>query len=74
MKDIAFMTGGQYFRATDNEALEKIYQKIAGMEKGKIDVNKTVQFSDRFYWFLAPALALLAIEIYLRSRYFQRVF
>ncbi|MEW6711665.1 MAG: VWA domain-containing protein [Candidatus Riflebacteria bacterium] len=74
LKDIAFMTSGLYFRATDNEALEKIYQKIASMEKGKIDVNRTVQYSERFYWFLAPAFCLLLVEIYLRSRIFQRVF
>lgn len=74
LKDIAFMTGGQYFRATDNDALEKIYQRIATLEKGKIDVSKTVQYSERFYWFLAPAFCLLLCEIYLRTRVFQRVF
>ena len=74
LKDIAFMTGGLYFRATDNEALEKIYEKISTLEKGKIDVSRTVQYSERFYWFLAPAFCLLLFEIYLRSRVFQRVF
>lgn len=74
LKDIAYMTGGQYFRATDNDALEKIYQRIATLEKGKIDVSKTVQYSERFYWFLAPAFCLLLCEIYLRTRVFQRVF
>jgi Ca-activated chloride channel family protein len=74
LKDIAYMTGGQYFRATDNEALKKIYDKIATLEKGEIDVNKTTQYSHRFYWFLFPAFCLLLIEIYLRTRVFQRVF
>lgn len=74
LKDIAFLTGGQYFRATDNTALEEIYKTIATLEKGKIDVSRTIQYSERFYWFLVPAFALLAIEIYLRSRYFQRLF
>lgn len=74
LKDIAFMTRGIFFRATDNKALEKIYSTIATLEKGKIDINRTMQYSERFYWFLAPALALLGIEIYLRSRWFSRVF
>lgn len=74
MKDIAYLTKGLYFRATDNKALEEIYKKIATLEKGKIDVNKTMQYSERFYWFLFPAFALLAIEIFLRSFVFQRVF
>jgi len=74
LKDVAFLTKGQYFRATDNKALEKIYATIATLEKGKIDISRTVQYSERFYWFLAPALALLGIEIFLRSRWFSRVF
>ena len=74
MKDIAYLTKGLYFRATDNKALEEIYKKIATLEKGKIDVNKTMQYSERFYWLLFPVFALLAIEIFLRSFVFQRVF
>jgi len=74
LKDIAFLTGGLYFRATDNTALEEIYKTIATLERGKIDVSRTIQYSERFYWFLAPAFALLAIEIFLRSRFFQRLF
>ncbi|NLF95469.1 MAG: VWA domain-containing protein [Candidatus Riflebacteria bacterium] len=74
LKDIAFMTNGQYFRATDNTALEEIYKTIATLEKGKLDVSRTIQYSERFIWLLAPAFALLAFEIYLRSRVFQRLF
>ena len=74
LKDIAFMTNGQYFRATDNSALEEIYKTIATLEKGKLDISRTIQYSERFYWFLAPAFALLVLEIYLRSRVFQRLF
>ncbi len=74
LKDIAFMTNAQYFRATDNSALEEIYKTIATLEKGKLDVSRTIQYSERFYWFLAPAFMLLVCEIYLRSRVFQRLF
>ncbi len=74
MKDIAYITRGQYFRATDNKALEEIYKTIATLEKGKIDVSRTIQYSERFYWFLAPAFLVLLVEIYLRSRVFQRLF
>lgn len=74
LKDIAYITKGKYFRATNNKALEEIYKTIGGLEKGKIEVSKSVDYAERFYWFLFPAFALLAIEIYLRSRVFQRVF
>lgn len=74
LKDIAYLTNGLYFRATDNKALEEIYNTISKLEKGKIDISKTMQYSDRFYWLLFPALALLLIEMYLRCRVFQKVF
>jgi len=74
LKDIAYVTHGLYFRATDNKALEKIYETISKLEKGKIDVSRTVQYSERFYLFLIPAIALLAFEMYLRGRVFARVF
>lgn len=74
LKDIAYLTKGQYFRATDNKALEEIYKTIATLEKGKIDVSRTIQYSERFFWFLVLAFILLVLEIYLRSRIFQRVF
>ncbi len=74
LKDMAYITRGQYFRATDNQALEKIYQTIGKLEKGKIDVSRTVQYSERFPLFLLPAFALLLCEMYLRGRVFARVF
>ncbi len=74
LRDIAFLTKGQYFRATDNQALEKIYATIATLEKGKIDISRSVQYSERFYWFIAPAFALLGLEIFLRMKIFPRVF
>ena len=74
LKDIAIMTGGRYFRATDNQALESIYQTIAKLEKGDMESTKTLDYSERFYWFLCPAIALFAIELFLRARWFSRVF
>jgi Ca-activated chloride channel family protein len=39
LKNIANITGGKYFRATDNEGLKSIYQEIDKLEKGKISSN-----------------------------------
>jgi Ca-activated chloride channel family protein len=36
LKDIALATGGRYFRATDNESLEEIYDEINKLEKTEI--------------------------------------
>ena len=37
LKDIAKVTGGKYFRATDNEKLEEIYDEINKLEKTEIE-------------------------------------
>lgn len=39
LKNIADITGGKYFRATDNEGLKSIYQEIDKLEKVKINSN-----------------------------------
>ena len=36
LKEIAEITGGQFFRATDNKSLQKVYQEIDELEKGVI--------------------------------------
>jgi Ca-activated chloride channel homolog len=67
LKQIAQMTDGKYFRATDNEKLKQVYSEIDKMEKSRIDVR---QFRVREEKFLFPALAafiLLIIEILTRS-------
>ncbi|MGQ9619473.1 MAG: vWA domain-containing protein [Bacteroidales bacterium] len=53
LKNISDMTGGTYFRATDNEKLVQIYSEIDKMEKSKIDVR---QYKIREEKFLFPAL------------------
>jgi Ca-activated chloride channel family protein len=40
LKEIADITGGQYFRATDEKSLEQIYNEIDQMEKVKLLSNK----------------------------------
>jgi len=67
LQDISQMTGGKYFRATDNQKLIQVYQEIDQMEKSKIDVH---QYKVREEKFLTPAIAafiLIILEILLRN-------
>ncbi len=67
LQDISRMTGGKYFRATDNQKLVQVYQEIDQMEKSKIDVH---QYKVREEKFLVPALVafiLIILEIILRN-------
>jgi Ca-activated chloride channel family protein len=60
---IAKLTGGQYFRATDREELAEIYDHIDRLEKSKVESETFVEYTDRFAWFLIPALGLLVLEL-----------
>ena len=42
LKTIAKETGGQYFRATDNQKLKEVYKEINEMEKAKIKTMNTM--------------------------------
>jgi Ca-activated chloride channel homolog len=66
LRRIAAQTGGQYFRATDKEGLEDIYQQIDKLEKSEIDVLTRTRFYERFIPFIMAALLLLALEVLLR--------
>lgn len=62
---IAELTDGQYFRATDREELFEIYDRIDELEKTRIESQTYVEYTDRFPWFLLPALGLLTLELVL---------
>lgn len=60
---IAELTDGQYFRATDPEELVKIYERIDELEKTRVESETFVNYTDRFRWFVLPALGLFILEL-----------
>ncbi|MFL2961056.1 MAG: VWA domain-containing protein [Candidatus Thalassarchaeaceae archaeon] len=56
LKAIAKQTGGQYFRATNSDALEKIYSKINELERTEVEIKIYTQYKELFGWVLIPAL------------------
>lgn len=73
LRDIADMTGGAYFRATDNNKLKAIYEEIDQMEKTKLRVNQYSKKSEEFLPFLLAAFLLLVAEIVLRHTVLKRL-
>ncbi|MES2829910.1 MAG: VWA domain-containing protein [Bacteroidota bacterium] len=71
LSSIAKITGGQYFRATNNEKLKEIYQQIDNLEKAKIAVTQYHKKTERFLPFALIALALLLLEFALRNTLFK---
>ena len=64
---IANITGGKYFRATDNEKLKSIYEQIDRLEKAKIDVTQYHKKTESFLPLAVIALLLLVAEFALKN-------
>ncbi|MEM9846328.1 MAG: VWA domain-containing protein [Bacteroidota bacterium] len=66
LRQIASMTGGKYFRATDNESLQRIYDEIDELEKTEIEATVIKSYSDKFHLFVFWGLVFLLLEVVLR--------
>lgn len=73
LQQIADMTGGKYFRATNNKALEQVYAEIDKLERSKIEVTEFNKREERFRIYGLIALALIALEFALRSTIFRSI-
>lgn len=73
MRQMAEVTGGKYFRATDNAALENVYAEIDALEKSKIDVTEYRKRKEEFLPFALFALLLLVGEVLVRQTILRSV-
>lgn len=60
---IAEITGGEYFRAENAEALTRIYDQIDKMEKSKIEVTDYISYEELYIGWLIAGLVLLIMEL-----------
>lgn len=63
LKKISDLTGGQYFRATNNRALEEIYNKIDKMEKTKIEITSYKNAKELYAGWLEIGFLFLLFEL-----------
>ena len=66
LTQISEMTGGKYFRATDNDRLKEIYSDIDELEKTEIEEFKYYSVDEKYRYFLLPAIILIAFEIIMK--------
>ncbi len=71
LKEIADVTGGKYFRATNNKKLSEIYSEINKLEKTEIEEFKFYNYEEKYRPLVLLALALLLIELLLRFTIFR---
>ena len=63
LKGIADVTGGRYFRATDNTKLSEIYSEINKMEKARTTVDSFPVYKELFGRYAIAALICLLLEL-----------
>lgn len=65
LESIAKLTAAKYYRATDREELQKIYDEIDQLEKTEVKLKEYSEYYERFSIFLMIGLGLLGLELIL---------
>lgn len=73
LKQIAQMTDGKYFRATNNEKLREIYKEIDKLEKTKIAVKEYRKHKEEFFPFVLIAVMFLFIELLFKFTLLKKI-
>ena len=73
LTQVAELTGGYYFRATDSQSLSRIFERIDALERSDIKVRQHVLYAELFPFFLWPAAVLLVLEQLLRATWMRTI-
>lgn len=73
MRKMADIGGGQFFRATDNQALEQVFARINKYEKAEIKETRFKDTSDYYVIYLQWAIALFLLWLLLKSTFITNV-
>ena len=73
LQTIADETGGKFYRATDTDSLEKIYEQINKLEKTAQTVQKFERYDELYPWAVIPALAILGLGSLLSQTRYRRL-
>ena len=73
LKKISEITGGQYFRATNNRALEDIYNRIDKMEKTKIEITSYKNAKELYPTWLEIGFLFLLLELIASSTILRKL-
>lgn len=71
MRKVADMTGGKYFRATNEKKLESIYAEIDKLEKTRVKVTEHSRRNDEYFRMLLAGCAVLALALLLERTLFR---
>jgi len=70
---MASLSGGEFYRATNQRQLQSIYDRIDRLEKTRITRRRFATYHPLFQWPLLAALGVLALDLILANTRFRRV-
>ena len=73
LQAVAGETGGNFYRATDTDSLQKIYEQINRLEKTAQTVQKFEHYDELYSWALIPGAILLALGLLLQHTRYRRL-
>jgi Ca-activated chloride channel family protein len=73
LQTVAEDTNGTFYRATDTDSLQKIYEQINRLEKTAQTVQKFEHYDELYSWALIPAVVILGFGLLLQHTRFRRL-
>ena len=73
LNEIAQLTGGRYFRATDEQSLNEIYSEIDKLEKTEMEITTFKRYSDEYRPFLLFGLFFIVLDVLIRLTIFKTI-
>ncbi len=73
LESIASKTGGLYFRATNNESLQNIYDEINKLEKTEVEEIRYSDAEEKYRFFILISLGLIFVEFVFRKVIFKSI-
>jgi Ca-activated chloride channel family protein len=73
LQAVAEETGGRFYRATDTDSLQKIYEQINRYETSAQSVEKFEHVEELYRWTLLPSLGLLGLWVLLQHTRYRRL-
>ena len=73
LREIASLTGGEYFRATNKQTLMAVYEKINTLEKSTVEIENRILMHEEYLIFVLWALAALLLEFIIDRIVLKRI-
>jgi Ca-activated chloride channel family protein len=73
LQAVADETDGKFYRATDTDSLQKIYEQINRFEKTAQTVQKFERTEELYPWAIIPSLAILGLSLTLQQTWARRL-